>query len=318
MAHIVVVGAGGFIGGALAARLAESGAEIRAVTRRPANLPSGVPAIALGTLASSTDWTALFEGARSVVHLASGPNPTAAAAISPDWEETEVAAARHLARSAAASGVPQLLLVSSAKVHGEDTRPGNPLTSDSPLAPADSYAVVKLRTEQAMADAVQRSGTALAVIRPPLVYGPGVKGNFRAILHLVRRAPVLPFASIANRRSLVYLGNLVDLVMAVLRRAAPVRGSFLARDDEDLSTPELIRRIGRHLGRTPILLPCPAALLTLGARALGQRAAIDRLTQSLQLDDHATRSALGWTPPLAVDRGLAETCRWFLDWERDR
>ena len=318
MAHIVVLGAGGFIGGPLAARLLALGACVRAVTRRPTPLAPGLSATVAGDLTARMDWTSLLDGASGVVHLASGSNPVVGAATSADWVETEVAAAEHLARSAVAAGVRQLVLVSTIKVHGEETQPGSPLTADRPLAPADAYAAVKLRTEQAMAGAVRDSETALAVIRPPVVYGPGVKTNFRTLLRLVRRAPVLPFASIANRRSLIHRENLVDLLAQVLRRPEAVRGEFLARDDEDLSTPELIRRIGRHVGHTPILLPCPVAALSLAGRLLGKAAAVDRLTQSLEVDDRATRAALGWAPRIGVDAGLADTCRWFLEWERGR
>jgi nucleoside-diphosphate-sugar epimerase len=318
MAHIVVLGAGGFIGGSLAARLAALGAAIRAVTRRPTALPSGLSAIAMGDLTPHTDWTQVLDGARGVVHLASGSNPSAGAATSADWVETEVAAAAHLARCAVTARVRQLVLVSTIKVHGEETYPGAPLTADCPPAPADIYSKVKLRTEQAMAEVVASSGTALAVIRPPIVYGPGVKGNFRALLRLVRHAPVLPFASIKNRRSLIYRENLIDLIVEVLRRPVPVRGVFLARDGEDLSTPELIRRIGRHFGRTPILLPSPDGALSLAGRMLGQAAAVDRLTQSIEVDDRATRMSLGWVPRVGVNEGLAATCRWFLEWERSR
>jgi nucleoside-diphosphate-sugar epimerase len=169
-----------------------------------------------------------------------------------------------------------------------------------------------------MSEATAESETALAVIRPPLVYGPGVKANFRALLRLVRRAPALPFASIASRRSLIYRENLVDLIAQMLRRAEPVRGAFLARDDQTLSVPELIRRIGRHFGRTPFLLPCPVAVLSLAGRLLGRADAVDRFAQSLEIDDRATRAALGWTPRVPIEEGLAETCRWFLEWERGR
>ena len=318
MAYIVVVGAGGFIGGSLVARLAAEGAGVRAVTRRPTEFASGLSATVAGDLTARTGWTALLEGASAVVHLASGSNPVVGAATSADWVEMEVAAARHLARSAVAAGVRQLVLVSTIRVHGAQSRPGAPLRADQPLAPADVYAAVKLRTEQAMSEAAAGSETALAVIRPPLVYGPGVKANFRALLRVVRHAPALPFASIANRRSLIYRENLVDLIAQMLRRAERVRGAFLARDDETLSTPELIRAIGRHFGRTPFLLPCPVTALSLAGRLLGQADTLDRFAQSLEIDDRATRAALGWTPLVPLEEGLAETCRWFLDWERGR
>ena len=175
------------------------------------------------------------------------------------------------------------------------------------------YAAAKARIEYAMREQLAESATALAVIRPPLVFGPGVTGNFLALLHLVRRAPVLPFASIANRRSFIYRENLVDLLARILLQANPVRGALLARNDEDLSTPELVRRIGHHLGRVPALLPCPVLLLRAIGRGLGRGEAVEQLTRSLLLDDRATRESLGWTPPFGTDEGLAATCRWYLD-----
>ena len=315
MARIVVLGAGGFIGGSLAARLAALDMSPYAVTRKPAALPARLAAVALGDLSVDTDWTAVLAGAHCVVHLAAAADPVAGARASADWPDNEVAAATHLARSAVAAGVRQLVLVSTIKVHGEVSRPGAAITASHLLEPADSYAAAKLRTEQAMSDAVAGSGTALAVIRPPIVYGPGVKANFRALLRLVRRAPALPFASIENRRSLIYRENLVDLLVNLVGRSEPVRGAFVAADGESLPTPELIRRIGRCFGRAPLLVPCPPAAVSLVGRLVGHSAAIDRLTQSLEIDDRETRAMLGWAPRVGVDEGLAETCRWFL--ERD-
>jgi nucleoside-diphosphate-sugar epimerase len=316
MAQVVVLGAGGFIGSRLAARLAAQDIPMRAVTRRPGALAEGVSAVVLGDLTAQTDWTSLLTGAHGVVHLAAAAHRTGGDATSAHWAETEVAAARHLARSAVAAGVRQLVLVSTIKVHGEATRPGDPFTSGHPLAPADTYAQVKLQTEQAMAAETARSGTALAVVRPPLVYGPGVKANFLALLQLVRCAPALPFATIANRRSLIHRENLIDLLVGLLTQPKPVHGTFLARDDESPSTPELIRRIGRCFGRVPVLLPCPPAVLSVAGRLLGRFGAVDRLTQSLEVDDRATRTEFGWAPRMPLDEGLAETCRWFLQQPR--
>jgi UDP-N-acetyl-alpha-D-quinovosamine dehydrogenase len=318
MAHIVVLGAGGFIGGQLAARLAGLGLPVRAVTRRPIVPAPGLSTIALGDLGAETDWGAVLEGAHGLVHLASAANPVVGAATSADWVETEIAAARHLARAAGAAGLRQLVLVSSIKVHGEASPPGAALTADSPLAPEDAYAVAKLRTEQAIVQELAHSETALAVIRPPLVYGPGVKGGFLTLLKLIGRAPALPFASIESRRSLIYRENLIDLIVEVLRRPEPVRGIFLARDGESLSTPELIRRIGRQFGRTPLLFPCPVAMLSLVGRLIGRPMVIDRLTRPLEIDDRSTREALDWAPRVGVDAALGETCRWFLEEEARR
>ena len=312
MARTVILGAGGFIGRALAARLTSDGTPAIAVTRRPAAIAPGLAATAVGDITASTDWRPILEGAASLVHLASRAHQPAEAAAPADWIEAEAAAAGHLATSAAQAGLRQVVLVSSVKAHGEATY-GVPIRAEQPLAPADPYGLAKARIEAAMTRALQGTGTALAIVRPPLVYGAGVRANFLTLLRLIRRAPALPFAGIANKRSLVYRETLVDLLAHILDRPAPVRGAYLVRDGEDLSTPELVRRIGRQLGRTPVLLPCPRWALRLGARAVGQGAALGRLTESLQLDDGATRRALSWAPPFTIDEGLAATCRWFLE-----
>jgi UDP-N-acetyl-alpha-D-quinovosamine dehydrogenase len=184
--------------------------------------------------------------------------------------------------------------------------------ADQPPAPADTYAHAKLAIEQAMQTTLADGASALAIIRPPLVYGAEVGARFRALLRLVQRAPMLPFAGIQNRRSLLYRENLADLIVRIVAQPQPIAGCFLARDDEEPSTPALVRRLGHHLGHTPLLLPCPAAWLRGAARILGQSGAIDRLTRSLRVDDQTTRAVLRWSPPYDLDEGLRETCRWFL------
>ena len=314
MARIVVVGAGGFIGRAVVARLAADGVEVVAVARRPIEFAPAVRALALGDLSPRTTWQTVLAGARVVIHLASRAHAPLSGDPDP-WIAGELAAARHLASEAIAAGVTQMILLSSIKVHGETTA-ATPFRADQPLAPADVYGHAKARLETAMRETIVGSGTALAIIRPPLVYGPEVKGNFRALLDLVRRAPVLPLGGIANRRSLLCRDNLVDLLARIAAAPAPVTGAYLARDDQEIGTSELLRRIGRHLGRVPLLLPCPVPLLRLAARALRRAEAIDRLTQSLQVDDRPTRAVLGWRPPVDLDAGLAGTCRWYLEQEK--
>ncbi len=315
MAKIVIVGAAGFIGQALARRLAADGVSALGVMRHLGSTAGALPAMAIGDLSPSTDWAPILAGASGVVHLAarahrpSGPSNA--------WAETEVAAGASLAAAAARAGLRQVLLVSSVKVHGEATTDA-PFRADQPPAPADAYGVAKARTEAAMSDVLQGTGTSLAIVRPPLVYGPGVRGNFLALLRLVRHAPALPFAAIQNRRSMIYRENLIELLVRILGAPEGVRGTFLARDSEDLSTPELIRRIGREIGHTPMLLPCPVGVLRGAARLLGQADAIARLTESLQLDDAPTRRVLSWEPPYTTAEGLAATCRWFREAESAR
>lgn len=307
-APVVVVGAGGFIGRALVAALAERGAPVRAVVRRAIAVPRGVTLHAIGDITPATDWSPLLRGARAVVHLAGRAHAPLGAAH--DWIEGEAAAAAQLARAAGRASVERLVLVSSIKVLGEATD-GVPLRAGRPAAPEDAYGFAKWSVEEAMRAEAAAAGPALTVIRPPLVYGPGVKANFRALLRLVDRGLPLPFAGIANRRSLVFLGNLVDLVEVTLTHPAARDGTFLLRDEAEVSTPELIRRIARALGRPARLFFCPPPLLRLAARAAGRRAAADRLLGSLSIDDTATRDQLGWRPRVALDDGLAATCRWY-------
>ena len=307
-APVVVVGAGGFIGGALVARLAARGMPIRAVVRRAVAAPPGVSVHAIGDITATTEWPALLRGARAVVHLANRAH--AAADAEQDWIEHDAAAAAQLARAAGRAGVERLLLMSSIKVLGEATD-GVPFRAGRPAAPEDAYGFAKWRVEETMRLACAAAGPALTVIRPPLVYGPGVKANFRALLRLVDRGLPLPLANIHNRRSLVFLDNLVDLVEVALSHPAARDGTFLVRDAEEVSTPELVRRVARALQRPARLFPCPPGLLRLAARAAGRRGTADRLLGSLSIDDTATHDRLGWSPRIALDEGLAATARWY-------
>jgi nucleoside-diphosphate-sugar epimerase len=306
---IVVTGAGGFIGRALVERLATRGARVTALLRRNVALPRSVEARVLGNLNPGTDWPALLAEARAVVHLASRAHVPASE--EQHWIEAEAATAAALARAAAEAGVPRLVLMSSIKVLGDAT-PGRAFRADDAPVPGDVYGLAKWRIEVAMRAA---AGERLAILRPPLVYGPGVKANFRALLRLVDSGVPLPFARIDNRRSFIFLDNLLDLVETALVHPAAAGGIFLLRDDEDVSTAELARRIARALGRRPRLFSCPPALLGGLAALLGRRAAADRLLASLRVDDLATRRQLAWQPRVGLDDGLAATCR---VWRQER
>jgi nucleoside-diphosphate-sugar epimerase len=201
--------------------------------------------------------------------------------------------------------------MSSIKVLGDATADA-PFTAASPAAPGDAYGRAKWAMEEAVRHSVGTGAGApeLAIVRPPLVYGPGVKANFRALMRLVDRGLPLPLASVDNRRSLVGLDNLVDLVVTLLSHPGAPGGTFLVRDAEDVSTPDLLRRLARHLSRPARLFPFPPTLLRLGARLAGRADQADRLLGSLQVDDRDTRRILGWRPPISLDDGLAATCRW--------
>jgi len=299
---VLVLGAGGFIGGPLVVRIAARGRRVIAATRHSAAFPAGVEPRATGTLTAATDWAALLAGADAVVHLASRAHQPPEHGEA--WIEAEAATARSLASAARAAGVRRLVLVSSVKAHGGA---GHFRASD-PLRPTDPYGRAKAAIEQAMGAA----GEALVILRPPLVYGPGVKANFRALLRLSASGLPLPLARVDNRRSFVFLENLLDLIELALDDPGAAGQAFVLRDDRDVSSAELVRLMVRAMGRTSRLFPCPPWALRTAARLMGNGEAAARLLEDLTVDDEPTRRALGWRPRIALEDGLAATCRAYL------
>jgi nucleoside-diphosphate-sugar epimerase len=211
---------------------------------------------------------------------------------------------RRLAEQAAAAGVRRLVYLSSIKVNGEQTVLRAPfLCSDTP-APQDAYGVSKWEAEQALWEVSAKTGLEVVVVRPPLVYGPGVKGNLARLLKLVRLGLPLPFSAVQNKRSLIGLDDLVDLLIRCVDHPAAAGQTFLVSDGEDLSTPDLLRHMAAAMNRSPRLFPVPVSLVRLAGSALGKRAEIDRLVGSLQIDSSHTRQVLGWIPPVSVEEGI--------------
>jgi nucleoside-diphosphate-sugar epimerase len=308
-APVAVIGAAGFIGTALVARLAARGTPVIAVARSPSTAPlaPGVAWHPLGDLTNaSIDWAALLKGARAAIHLASRAHAPPGQA---GWIERDAGLAARVARGAAASGAEQLVLMSSIKVLGEPTDE-IPFRAGQSAAPDDAYGFAKWSIEEAVR-AASAGGPALTVLRPPLVYGPGVKGNFLALLRLMDRALPLPFGSIANQRSLVFVENLVDLIEVALAHPAARHGTFLLRDAEEPSTPLLMRAIARALGRPARVFRCPRVLLRLPLDMIGRGDVADRLLGSLRIDDSETRERLAWQPRVPLEDGIAATCRWY-------
>ena len=309
--RVLVTGATGFVGRALCRDLARRGWQVRAAVRNQARLPEGCAPCIVGDIGPGTDWTEALEGVDAVAHLAARVHVMRERATDPlaAFRRTNVEGSLRLARSAEAAGVRRLVFLSSVKVLGEAT-PDGPFTDSSPVNPRDPYGVSKREAETGLSELAARSGMEVAILRPPLVYGPGVKGNFLSLLRLIERGVPLPLAAIANRRSLLYLGNLVDAVDLCLSHDSAAGRTFLIRDGEDLSSAELARRLAAALGRRARLFPVPGAVLSLAASCLGRRAAAQRLLGSLTVDDRRIRSELGWQPPFTVDQGLTETAIW--------
>jgi nucleoside-diphosphate-sugar epimerase len=308
---ILVTGASGFIGRALCAALAARGQPARRALRSPQAGPG--EAVVLGDIGPDTDWRHALQGASCVVHLAARVHFVRETAPDPhaEYRRVNAAATQRLAQQAAQAGVRRLVFLSSVKVHGEASA-DRPFVETDPPRPADPYALSKWEAEQGLREVERATGLEIVVLRPPLVYGPGVGGNFLRLTGLVARGVPLPLASIANRRSLIYLGNLVEAILAACEAPRAAGRTYLVSDGEDLSTPDLVRAIARALGKRAHLLPCPPALLEFAARLAGRMEEARRLTASLQVDASLIARELGWRPRASLAQGLAETARWFL------
>lgn len=308
----MVTGASGFVGRAVCSALLARGVTVLAAARSELPPVPGQGTVRLSEMSGSTDWSGVLAGVEGIIHLAGRAHVMREESADP-WGEylrSNVDASRRLAEQAAEAGVRRLVYVSSVKVNGEATLPGRPFTEDMPPAPEDDYGRSKLLAEEALAEVAARTGLQVVVVRPPLVYGPGVKGNFLSLLNACRKRWPLPLGGIDNRRSLIYLGNLVDALLLCLNHRAGAGGTYLVRDGEDLSTPELVRRLSAALGVQPRLLPAPLGLMRAAAGLLGRRGAVDRLAGTLQVDDARIRDELDWSPPFTVAQGLAMTARW--------
>jgi nucleoside-diphosphate-sugar epimerase len=308
---VLVTGATGFVGRTLCRVLTDSGYRVRAAVRRTGQLAINLEQVTVGDIGSSTDWTEALRGVDAVVHAAArahimNPKPS-------DFDlyyETNARGTAHLGESAAAAGVRRFIYVSSIKVNGEE-RAADAYRASDPAHPQDPYGKSKWEGEQALlayAGAMQ-----VAIVRPPLVYGPGVRANFLRLMRWVDKQYPLPLAAIRNRRSLVSVWNLCDLLVHLLRCPLSDNRPWLVSDGHDLSTPELIRGIALAMGRRPRLLPVPAPMLRLAGSLMGKGAEISRLLGSLAVDISDTREILGWSPCVSVEEALRRTVQWYLD-----
>lgn len=229
-----------------------------------------------------------------------------------EFRRVNVEGTLQLARQAAKAQVRRFVFVSSIKVNGEWTEPGRPFLADALPDPRDPYGISKSEAEQRLRNLAEETGMEVTIVRPPLVYGPGVKANFMALMTWLVRGVPLPLGAIHNARSLVAIDNLVDLIVTCVDHPAAANQTFLVSDDEDLSTADLLRRMGRALGKPARLVPVPQRLLTLGAMVLGKPGVAQRLCGSLQVDIAKTRELLAWNPPVSVDEGLRRTAAHWL------
>lgn len=315
--RVLLTGATGFVGRGLLERMSELVhlELIAAVRRSVSGFPERVTSKVVGGLEADTDWRKLLDGVEVVIHSAARAhimNDTSSDPLA-EFRQVNVDGTLNLARQAAAAGVRRFIFVSSIKVNGEGTPVGAPYLADAQPAPADPYGISKMEAEQGLRALAVETGMEVVIIRPVLVYGPGVKANFLNMMSWLHKGVPLPFGAIHNRRSLVALDNLIDLIVSCIDHPAAANQTFLVSDGEDLSTSELLRRMGSAFGKPARLLPVPSRLLEVGAAMLGKQALAQRLCGSLQVDINKTRELLNWTPPVSVDEALRKTAKYFLE-----
>jgi UDP-glucose 4-epimerase len=304
MTKILVTGANGFVGSGLCAALAERGINYVAAVRKS----NGSGQVTVGSLSANTDWTQALSGCDTVIHTAARVHVMQDTSDDPltEFRLVNVEATLNLARQAADAGVRRFVFVSSIKVNGEETTDTPFRASDTP-APRDPYGQSKLEAENVLFALSRETGLEVTVVRPPLVYGPGVRANFHSLMKLVAKGVPMPLGSIHNRRSMVALDNLVDLLIACTTHPAAAGRVFLVSDNRDVGITELLRMLATAMGRRNVLLPVPARWIAITARLLGKSAAADRLLGSLQVDITSTCQTLSWQPVISMEKALAKT-----------
>lgn len=309
---VFLTGASGFVGQAFLRHWLESErGPILALSRAPLGItaPNLMP-VEVGSAGLMSESLPL-QGVDVVVHCAGRAHVMKDSAEDPlqAFRNVNVLGSLNIARQAAASGVKRFIFISSVKVNGEETQPGVPFTSDDPPAPADFYGQTKLEAENALRSLAEESGMEVVIIRPPLVYGPGVKGNFASLARAVGSGIPLPFGNVKNKRSLISVTNLVDLMAVCVDHPDAANQVLLASDERDVSTSELLRLCAQSMGKRARLLPVPTGILRSLAQLFGKKGVADRLLGFLQVDSEPTRSRLHWQPPLSVEQGIHECFR---------
>ena len=315
--NILVTGSTGFVGTALIERLIKDQFFVSATVRNGLTnkCNSDVNLIDIGHLTSSLDWGHALRGVNTIVHLAARAHILNDKSKDPlaDYRYINVNCSLNLARQAARAGVKRFIYVSSIKANGEFTILNKPFTAEDIPMPQDFYGISKYEAELGLRVISEEFGMDLVIIRPPLVYGPGVKANFLSMMNWLRRGIPLPLGGVTkNRRSFVFIDNFVSMIIACIKQPAAANQTFLVSDDEDLSTAELLERMALALGCPSKLIAVPTTLITLGAKLIGRPDISQRLCGSLQVDIKKNKDLLGWSPPVSVTEGLRQTAVHFL------
>ncbi len=314
----LVTGASGFVGKPLCAELLRQGHEVRGAIRSANVSNDDFEQSIIGAIDDQTDWTAALRGIEIVIHLAARVHVMQDHSANPlaEFRRVNVDGTLKLARQAAEAGVRRFIFISSIKVNGEGTLLGQPYTAEDQPAPVDAYGISKREAEDALRQLASKSAMDVVIIRPPLIYGAGVKANFQSMMRCLDKGFPLPLGAIHNKRSFVALDNLIDLIVTCIHHPAAANQTFLAGDGEDLSTTGLLQRMAAALGKKIGLLPVPSFILEWSARLLGKQALAQRLCGSLQVDISKTRDLLGWKPPVTVDEALRKTAQYYMKFDK--
>lgn len=312
MSSVLVTGATGFIGQHLVASLKQyNHIQTRAAVRGTSSLP--VETTLIDQIDQDTNWTHALKDIHTVIHLAARAHILQENTLDPETEffTVNTQGTINLVNQAIEAKVQRFIFISS--IGAMATLSEQTLTESSHCTPDTPYGRSKLQAEQALKQLCANSPMTWTILRPPLIYGPRNPGNMARLLKLVKTGLPLPLGAINNRRSLLYVGNLVDAIITCLNHANAKNQTFLISDGENLSTPDLIRQIGQAIGKTPLLLPVPPRLLTSLAQPLGKQETVNRLIGSLAIDSQKIRTTLNWTPPTTVSQGLQDTVNWYLN-----
>jgi len=318
--EIVLTGMSGFVGQALLLRLLNNENNIRAAVRNPNKTHGGqVSLFPIDNICKNQNWEIIVRGADIVIHCAARVHIMDDNSSRPldEFREVNTYGTLNLAQQAADAGVKRFIFISSIKVNGESTEPSFPFKPDDAFIPTDPYGLSKYEAEVGLRQIAKETGMEVVIIRPPLVYGPNVKANFASLLNLASKGLPLPFACFShNRRSMVSVGNLVDLIVTCIHHPKAANQVFLVSDDNDLSTSDLIAKLSNSCGKSIFMLPIPIIFFQFIAALIGKQNVIERLVGSLIVDISKTKQLLDWTPPQSVDEGFKQTADAFLKSKR--
>ncbi len=319
MEKVLVTGATGFVGSHLVRHLAEKGYKVRGVSRKevsPFPEMNNYEHAKIQDVYSAEAWQSLLADVDIVVHLIAKTHSSDSGDLKalPDYRHINVDITKALLDASSAAGVKRFIYLSSIKAVGEETPIDKPFTEESPCHPVDSYGISKWEAEELIQKYKERIDT--VIFRPPMIYGPGVKGNFLRLLKAVDRGFPLPFGMIENARSMLYVGNLTDAILTCLQSEKAAGQIYHVADSETPSTKEIMVEMGRHMGKKPRLVPVPKVMLRQIGILMDKSSEIDKLTRSLTISNQKILRKLGWEPKYSMRTGFEKTCIWFRKKEK--